>query len=60
MGRVRVRKADYAPGAGESGGLGALPHKGVSVATGFVRGTNKRACDFHRAELERTELTDGR
>ena len=44
---VRVRKADHGPGAseksrlwagaGESGGLGALRHKGVSVATGFVR-----------------------
>ena len=40
--RVRVRKADYGPGAGESGGLGALRHKGVSVATGFVRAWHGR------------------
>jgi hypothetical protein len=32
---VLVRKVDYGPGAGESGGLGALRHKGVSVATGW-------------------------
>ena len=39
---VRVRKVDDGPGAGESGGLGALRHKGVSVATGFVRAWHGR------------------